>query len=318
MIDKLEVRVPAASEYAPAFHALYAALWSDPRNNPFRPWKHYLAVGDLRAFGYEAILHAHCKHGEAGDHKLELVDTGLRSFQELMREVESIFQVYPSTLGIMRVDFAVDVIGLPVLFFQDSARAAYKRIVAEFENAEQFVRIGQRDLETIYLGKRPNCYRIYNKIAEYKSQYAKLRRKLPGVSLPPFEELYGYPQNGAVVTRVERQYGGSRIPKEISTISNLRENFQTIQPFDPLEFLLSGVPAPDPDQYDLATYLKGLGLRQLIGDLGLHRARRFINKQSPGNAARILKKLGEFVPSLPSGVSAPNLNKLSSNPSNAN
>ena len=28
--------------------------------------------------------------------------------------------------------------------------------------------MGQRDLETLYLGKRPNCYRIYNKIAELK------------------------------------------------------------------------------------------------------------------------------------------------------
>lgn len=112
----------------------------------------------------------------------------MRSFQELLYEIESVFQVYPSTLGIMRLDLAVDVIGVPVSLFQDCLRAAYKRMVSDFENAEQFVRMGQRDVETIYLGKRPNCFRIYNKIAEFKTQYAKLQKQLP--EAPEFQDLY--------------------------------------------------------------------------------------------------------------------------------
>ena len=310
MIDKLEVRVPATAEYTPAFGQLYSTLWNDPPNNPFRASRHYCVVGDLRAFGYDAILHAHCKHGEAGNHKLELLDTGIRSLEELLREIESVFQVSPSTLEIMRLDLAVDVMGVPVSVFQDCARAAYKRIVVDFENAEQFVRMGQRDIETIYLGKRPNCYRIYNKIAEYKTQYAKVQRQIPENFVPKFEDLYGYSPEGVVVTRVERQYGGSRIPQQISNVALLRENVETLHPFEPLEFLFTGIPEPDPGFYDLSTYLKGLGLRDLIAKCGLHRARRFINKKSPGNAARILNKLAEFIPSPSPDFSIPDLNEL--------
>src|SRR5437660_2724014 len=115
MIDKLELRIPAAAEYTRAFGSLYVSLWNDSLINPFRPSIHYAAVGDLRTFGFDAILHAHCKHGDAGNHKLELIDTGVRSFHELLDEVEAVFQVYPaSILEIMRVDLAVDVIGVPV------------------------------------------------------------------------------------------------------------------------------------------------------------------------------------------------------------
>jgi len=306
MIDKLEVRVPAATEYSPSFSRLYSHVWNDAANNPFRASRHYVVVGDLRAFGYDAILHSHCKHGDEGNHKLELLDTGSRSFSELLQEITAVFDVYPSTLEIMRVDFAVDVVGIPVSVFQDCARAAYKKIVVDFENAEQLVRMGQRDVETIYLGKRPNCFRIYNKIAELKTQYAKLRKQLP--EIPEFEDLFGYPPDGVVITRVERQYGGSRIPEEIANIARLRDNIANFNPFDALEFFLTGKPTPDPDKYDLSTYLKGLGLRELIENSGLHRARRFLNKRSPGNAARILNKLSEFIPSISPDISFPNLN----------
>ncbi len=118
MIDKLELRIPSATEYTRAFGSLYVSLWSDSVNNPFRPSRHYAAVGDLRHFGYDVILHAHCKHGEAGNHKLELIDTGVRLFHELLQEVEAVFEGYASILEIMRIDFAVDVIGVPVVFFK--------------------------------------------------------------------------------------------------------------------------------------------------------------------------------------------------------
>ncbi len=94
MIDKLELRIPSATEYTRAFGSLYVSLWNDSVNNPFRPSRHYAAVGDLRHFGYDVILHAHCKHGEA------------------------VFEGYASILEIMRIDFAVDVIGVPVVFFK--------------------------------------------------------------------------------------------------------------------------------------------------------------------------------------------------------
>ena len=64
-------------------------------------------------------------------------------------------------------------------------------------------------VETVYFGKRPNCYRIYDKIAEFRYQFARLKPD-EGLEKPPFEELYGYPETGVILTRVERQIGGGR------------------------------------------------------------------------------------------------------------
>lgn len=311
VIDKLEVRIPARAPYTRSFAEVYSDLRSDSQRDPFRSTRYYGAVGDLRPYGIEAVLHSHCKFGKEGSHKVELIDTGRRSFAFLVNEIAQIFQINPMGLEIMRVDLTADVPAVPVCFFQDCLRAAYKQVTNDIENLEKFTRMGRGDVQTMYLGRRPNLFRIYNKIAELKREYSALVRKIPnGEPVPTFEDLYAYPAEGFLLTRVERQIGGSRVPAEISTVGLLRDNALNFDPFERLEFIAGGHPEPDPDDYDLTTYLAGTGLRTKIEQLGMQRVRRLINKRSPRNAARTLKRFRDFLPVDPTEFVIPPLRDL--------
>ncbi len=297
MIDKLELRIPGRAVYTSEFGNLYSELRTGQGKDPFHGTRHYIAVADLRPYGFDVVLHAHCKHGEEGNHKLELMETGQKSFKELVSEINRVFVVDPMQLGIMRVDLTVDVVGVPVSFFQDTLRAAYKQVVNDIEKADQFCRLGRGEIQTLYLGSRPNCFRIYNKIAELKKRYDALKRsESEEHPLPSFEELYGHPSEGFVLTRVERQFGGSRIPDELSTLRALRDNAANFDPFGSLEFLSCSKPEPNPNAHDLMKFLAGLGLRELIRRQGMQRTRKFINKKSRGNAARTFRELSDFLP----------------------
>jgi hypothetical protein len=310
VIDKLELRVPSRAAYTTEFGNLYSELRSGNGKDPFHATRHYIAAADLRPYGYDVVLHAHCKHGKQGNHKLELMETGHKSFRELVSEINRVFVVDSMQLETMRVDLTADVMGVPVSFFQDALRAAYKQVANDIEKADQFARLGRGEIQTLYLGVRPNCFRIYNKIAELKKQYAALKRdETEEQTLPSFEKLYGYPSEGFVLTRVERQYGGSRIPAELSTLSALRDNAPNFDPFGSLEFLTCSKPEPSPDAYDLTKFLAGLGLRQLIREQGMQRTRRFINKKSRGNAARTFRELGDFLPNNSGAFSIPDLTR---------
>ena len=169
--------------------------------------------------------------------------------------------------------------------------------------------MGRGEVQTLYLGRRPNLFRIYNKITELKKQYASLLRKIVDpADLPSFEQLYGYPEEGLVVTRVERQYGGNRIPEDAATVRDLWRNASKIDPFAPLAICSSGKPVIDPSDYEVNKFLKGLGLRELVSDFGIHRVRRFLNSRSKGNASRILTELADFLPSADEEI--PNLQEL--------
>jgi hypothetical protein len=311
VIDKLEVRIPARAPYTRSFNSLYSELRADPKKDPFHPSRYYGAVGDLRPYGIDAILHAHCKFGKDANHKVELLDTGKKSLAFMVSEIEEIFDVNPMKLAIMRVDLAADVEGVPVWFFQDTLRASYKQVANDIERADLFIRMGRGEVQTMYLGGRPNLYRIYNKIAELKHQYDALVRKA-GINGPiqSFEDLNGYPSEGLVLTRVERQIGGSRVPDQISTLELLRKNAMDFDPFERLEFLTGGKPEPNPDDYDITTYFAGLGLRATALTLGMQRTRRLINRKSRGNAARVCRKFSEFLPPVADEFAVPPLRDL--------
>lgn len=214
-------------------------------------------------------------------------------------------------VSVMRADLAVDIKGVPVSFFQDAARAAYKRIMKDIEHPNRIVRIGRSGVETMTIGARPNLFRVYNKAAEREHQYGLLARraKKQGYSIPTYQELYGHPRE-VLLTRVERQYGGGRLPEELCTVGALYKNAASVDPFAPLQFSVSNRPEPNPDDYDLTTFLAGLGLRQRILEHGLQRTRALVNKKSAGNAARTFRKFADFLPALPQGMEVPDLNTL--------
>jgi hypothetical protein len=294
VIDKLDVRILADAPFHPEFSKLFQELRYDPEKDPFRPSRHYALVADLRPYDYDAILHMSFKWGKYGNHKLELIDTGMMPFSRLVNEVERIFQVDAMRLGIMRVDLAVDVKGVPVPWFQARVKANHKQCIANFGSAE-FVEMGKSGIQTLYFGKRPNLYRIYDKTAELKQQYAKQLRKLPtGQERPRFEELYGIPEQGYVLTRVERQIGG-KIPDALATVAGLR-NLDNFRPFEKLRVLTGGEAEPNPDEHTFMEYCTGMYLRERAQREGMHPTLKFISQHSKRNTKWVLDKFAEFLP----------------------
>ena len=129
-----------------------------------------------------------------------------------------------------------------------------------------------------------------------RHQYGLLKRRTKG-PVQSFDELYGYPERGLVVTRVERQIGGSRVPGEIATVGELA-NLPGFDPFKSLEILLPSAGEPDPESMDFSAYLQGLGFQDFVAKHGgVQNAVRLANKLSNGNGARFVKKFSSFLTS---------------------
>ncbi|HWR35889.1 MAG TPA: hypothetical protein VN622_08490 [Clostridia bacterium] len=295
MIDKLDVRIPSDAPFHPEFNRLYSDLRYEPDKDPFRRTKHYELVGDLREYGHDAILHMSCKWGKRGDHKLELVDTGVMSFSRLVNEIESVFQIDGKGTEVMRLDLAADVKDVPVSWFQSRIKAQHKRYLANFGSAK-FVEMGKGGIQTLYFGKRPNLFRIYDKHAEYLEQYKALLRRLKSdAQIPTFEEFCGLPENGVVLTRVERQIGGGRIPEELATVGKLK-NLENFEPFRNLRFVMGGAGEPSEDDYPFETFCTGMYLREKAEKEGMQATHRFISKASKRNTSWALEKYKDFLP----------------------
>ena len=310
MIDKVEVRIPAGTQFSREFRSLYADISNDARLNPFHRSQHYERAGDLRPFGYDVVLHMDCIRDRKGNHKLELLDTGAMSYAGMLNEVERVFDLDARRLALMRLDLAADVPGVPVEWFVRHLRAKCKQWVCDIGQAAcedlDYSRMGRRQVQTYYLGKRPNCFRIYDKVAEYHHQYAQLtRRASDAAELPTFEQTYGYPENGATLTRVERQMGGGRVPGQIDTFGKLRA-LPEFNPFEKLVFLVACAQEPRIEDCGFMKYVAGIGVRVLAQENGIHRFRAMANKHSGGHADRICKEYAAFLP-VETGITAERL-----------
>ncbi len=294
MIDKLDVRIPADTSFTESFQKLYVELGKlPPKQNPFHQTRHYLRVGDLRAYGYDAVLHLCCKWGDEANHKIELIDTGLRTYAGLVNEIESIFSMDGTKTGVMRLDLAVDVRGVPVSWFKRRMKANYKQFMTNFGSA-QLVETGKGEIQTLYFGRRPNLFRIYDKIAEHKSQYQKALRQLKDADkTPDFREMFGVSET-EVVTRIERQMGG-KIPDQFSTVGQLK-SLDGFSPFENLRIVVGGKPEPNPTDYGFEEFCTGMFLRTMADEDGMPSMMRFVTKHGNRNTRRILEKFRDFLP----------------------
>lgn len=311
MIDKLDVRIPKDAFMTPEFRQTYLETKENPKY--WHRAEHYSSVADLRPFGYEAILHVGLRHRRSGPkggcHKLELIDAGQRTAKELLAEIERIFETpiryRKSTdsemqpkgteqLQLMRIDLAADVDAVPVNWFRAHMRVAWKRRLAEIG---QYMVITQGEGETLYYGKRPNCLRVYNKTAELRVQHKRLTRSVsPDAEIPDFEQLYGTSADH-VLTRVERQIGGGKLPERISTLSQLK-NLPEFDPFSRVEILSSPLQPVAAITTDCELALAGERFRQMVAERGLQRAQQEIRLRFPHNPSRTLKRLAPFAVSL--------------------
>lgn len=300
MIDKLDLRIPRKADFTPSFKRLYGELQAMERG-PFRTAKHYEYAGDLREYGYNLRLNLYCRMDKAGNHKLELIDVGTMTKSEIFHEIVRVFEIDPLTLGIMRIDFAVDVPGIPLQWFRDAVMANHKRFRAAVTGQPFYSEMGNGDIQTLYFGKRPNVIRIYDKRAEYDAQYKTGVRKLgKDIDPPSFESMFGFTYPDTSLTRVERQIGG-RMPEEIETLGSVCAKGFDFKPFSNLKIIdHQTLPERDPN-VSFETHCTGLLLHSIARNDGMQAVKTFISRHSKGNTAWAWNKYAPFLPSASGG-----------------
>jgi len=309
VIDKLDLRVPKRTGFTAAFDRLYPQLRTMEKG-PFRASKYYEFAGNLREFNHDVRLNLFCRMQKSADHKIELLDVGTKTLTEIIGEVSSIFDVDARSLRIMRVDLAVDVEGVPLSWFREALRVSHKRWRAAVTGDRFYGEMGNRNIQTLYYGKRPNLFRVYDKMAEYRAAYQRLKRGRKGQEPPSFEALYGRGENESVVTRVERQIGG-RIPERISTLHDLIEHGRDFEPFQAFHFA-TGVAEPLCDTLPFETRCTAEHLRNMAAREGMQAVASYIKQWANGNDAWAWKKYGSYLRALETscGISSGHLQGL--------
>jgi hypothetical protein len=247
-------------------------------------------------------LNLWCSRDKVGNHKLELIDVGKMSQNQILQEIGGIFELDPYSLGVMRVDYAVDVPDLPVQWFRESVRVEHKRHRAAVTSEPYYHESGTVDIQTLYFGRRPNTIRIYDKQAEYRHQYRTMVRYLgKDVEPPSFESEYGVSNPDSILTRVERQIVG-RVPAEIGTLRQVTDSGSGFRPFSKLKII--DHPATPEDDPDLSFKARSTGryLRSMIQNDGMQATNAYISKHSNGNAAWARKKYRSFLVPAPSAA----------------
>jgi len=134
VIDKADVRV---SEFALPGPVLAGPL-EELKKHPvplFRSSRFYQYVCDLREpFGIDAVVHLYLRHGRP-NHKVEIIDAGEKTVQEMADIIRQLFDVDPWTLQLMRADLATDLEGVSVPWFKNNAMAETRNQMRPFQQA---------------------------------------------------------------------------------------------------------------------------------------------------------------------------------------
>jgi hypothetical protein len=295
MIDKLDLRAPSFCLLRPEV-SRYVRVLGDAYSHRVKPNSYYSGRCDLRPMDIDGILFLNCKFPRSHNHKLEILDAGKKSYSDFVRIAESVFDVNPDSLGIMRIDLTVDVFDVPVWWLKPRTRIKFKQFSDEHGKLE-YGQFGRTQIETLRAGKGDSLFRIYNKIEELQMQFRRLCRKANKDAEPPdFEREFGY-RPDAVVTRFERQCRGRSIPEVLNSFAKLH-HAPNFNPFDVVEIVNSGkADLPTIDECETPSeYFYGKGLNQECSERGMQRFRSWLNKNTNGNAARIMKRYSRFFP----------------------
>lgn len=298
MVDKLELRLPALTLFRPVVREFMLESRHFEHSSRTIGSGRYEWVTDTRPLGIDALLHFALKRQEndphEGEHKLELLDTGKKGYSELVAQIESTVECAIDDLEIMRIDLCADMLGVPVEWFLDHARVKFKRLVHEVGPIIHH-RIGKAGIQTLSAGRRPNTVRFYDKVAEYKDQLRKLQRQRgKDADELTLKGEFGISED-AVLTRVERQFGGHRIPALVDCFGRL-SRLPEFNPFTNIEICNgTGAKVPTIPECGLDMWLAGTRLRELQAEMGESQFRRWLCANSAGNSARYRKRYSDFV-----------------------
>jgi hypothetical protein len=296
MIDKLDLRAPSFATLRPLVRQYVRVVNHDEYSVRLRPNAYYSNRCDLRPLGIDAMLFLNAKFQSEHNHKLELLDTGKKTYSEFVEIAEAVFDLDPDSLGTMRIDLTADVADVSVSWCKQHTRIRFKRSNDEHGKLE-YGQFGKAQVETLRAGKGDSLFRIYNKTEELKMQFRRMCRKQNRDAEPlDFEKEFGYSPD-ATITRFERQCRGRSIPGVLDTFARL-PNAADYNPFDVVEFVQSGnAGLPSIDQCDSPSeYFTGLGLQAKCKEMGMQQFRPWLNKATKGNAARTMQRYGKFFP----------------------
>jgi hypothetical protein len=226
---------------------------------------------DLRHLGINAVFHSNHARGIEYQ-KLSFTNTASMCYSEWRSVLSELLECDPDSLEIARIDFALDLIDVPLGVLYSHIFARKKRYSQEFGT---YSGSGIRQVETFYLGKRPNCIRVYDWRAKHR----------PSAALAN-QECTDY-----CVSRVERQCGGAGVPPCIRTFGQLK-NAGEFDPFLSLRMIVVPRDAPPGKGETVVRMLARLGLQTMINERGMQQTMKVINVHSRGNASRIRRSLG--------------------------
>ena len=284
-IDKLDVRVPREEVWSSELRRICRDRIS--KGSPLLQLQGgmYGGVVDLRQYGFSAVLYL--ANRASGSNKLVMYRTGAVPYKLILGEIGALSDGDILGLRVMRIDLAVDVVGYTVGWFRNHVTARRTQCRGEFGKVSYQTEV-RRGVETIYFGRRPNLFRIYDKIAQLKSGSHRRNRR----SALPNAVGEGWSER-SVVTRVERQYGGNRVPEQLATLGQIQAEALKINPFEPLEFSATEF-ASIPADLSGAAFLKALGMRTLVEDLGLQGAVAELSRRNDGKGRRYLRDVQSY------------------------
>ena len=247
---------------------------------------------DVQALGIPGILFRRCRFNRT--QKLVLKGVAKMTLPQMANLIAGVFDSDPWESRLARVDFAIDVHGIPIEWFRAHVRVRGKQRYKEHPAPEQ--PMGNATGMTLYMGGRHDLFRFYDKSAQLVARFG-----------PRVGRVDRSAKDDVPTTRIERQLRTSAIPTAISTLEGLRINASQFDPFKSVSFAPGGTSEPQIRNYPIRAYLEGAGLRALIGRWGLAETWKIINKRSGGNASRTFSRLADFIPSNPQGLAVPNL-----------
>ncbi len=298
MIDKLELRLPRLTLLRPAVREFILESRHFKNSSRAMGSGRYEWVTNLGPVGIDALLHYSLKREEndphEGEHKLELLDSGKRGYSGLVAQIEGVVEGPIDDLEFMRIDLCADMKGVPVQWFLGRLRVRFKRIAHEI-GIQKYSRIGKAGIQTLSVRQRPNIVRVYDKVAECADQLRKLkRRRSRDADELTLEREFGISEE-QVLTRVERQIGGQRIPREIECFGLLSQ-LPDFNPFTNIEIHNgTGATVPTITDCGLDKWLTGTCLRQLQKEMGHQQFVRWLSENSGRNAARYRKRYADFL-----------------------
>jgi hypothetical protein len=205
--------------------------------------------------------------------------------------IAAVFDVDPYEMQNMRLDFAADMIGIPVTHLYGSLRVKFKRSTDAIGES-YYETVGSQQLQYFRYGKSPNCLRAYDKPAECMARYRNiLKRSNPDAEPPTFEEVFGFPSD-AIRARIERQSGGGRIPEQLSTFGNLY-SAEDFNPFANIEIVPNSFPFPVAKLEGVANSLKLVGIHSFVERYGFQQARAELNVDR--NAKRLFDDYQAYI-----------------------